>query len=224
MPYCCNREPDFKLSYVRGTDDTLRVIVYDWAAVDLVGIGTATGGTGRILWRGVASAPIAYNASAATIQTVLRSIPGVPDGIVCSGGPLPSTAVEIRLTDAALQYRAADVLMANGSGLTGTQPGWSLTPTRESLASATQIRFTAKRSPSDLDSAAIIDLSLTGGGIAIGSPASELTINLTPASIGASVPWVPMVLHAGLQFTAAGKTRSIALGRLAIEVPARRAA
>src|SRR3954462_12938533 len=56
--------------------------------------GTPTGGTFRLSFRGVTTATIAYNATAAAVQAALEAISTVGTGNVTgTGGPLPGTGV-----------------------------------------------------------------------------------------------------------------------------------
>lgn len=59
----------------------------------------ATGGTAgdfTFEFGGETTAPIAYNASAAAVQTALLALTNINEGdVVCTGGPLPTTAVVI---------------------------------------------------------------------------------------------------------------------------------
>lgn len=61
--------------------------------------GTPTSGSFKLTWNGQTTGTIAYNASAATVQTALRALSNVGGtNITCSGGSLPGTAVVITFT------------------------------------------------------------------------------------------------------------------------------
>src|SRR2546421_609250 len=54
--------------------------------------GTPTGGSFALAYGGQVTAPIAYNASAATVQTALRALAAIGStGVNCTGGALPGT-------------------------------------------------------------------------------------------------------------------------------------
>jgi hypothetical protein len=58
--------------------------------------GAPTGGTFRLSFRGVATANIAYNATAPVVQAALEALSTVGAGnVTATGGPLPATAVVI---------------------------------------------------------------------------------------------------------------------------------
>ncbi len=54
--------------------------------------GTPTGGTLTLTWNGYTTAPIAYNAASAAVQSALRLLPGGAS-ITATGGPLPTGVV-----------------------------------------------------------------------------------------------------------------------------------
>lgn len=56
--------------------------------------GTPTGGSFTLTFSGQTTAPIAFNASAANVQTALTALSNVGTGnVTCGGGALPATAV-----------------------------------------------------------------------------------------------------------------------------------
>jgi hypothetical protein len=58
--------------------------------------GAPTGGTFTLTWNGQTTAAIPYNATAAQVQTALIALSNIgPGDVVCSGGPLPGTAVTV---------------------------------------------------------------------------------------------------------------------------------
>lgn len=87
--------------------------------------GTVSGGTYTLTFNGRTTAPIAYNASAATVQTALRDLPNVgANGVTVTGGPGPTAlVVTFNLTGDVPQ------MTADGSALTGTTPGVSVATT-----------------------------------------------------------------------------------------------
>lgn len=103
----------------------------------LTGTGTATGGTFTLTFRGITTAPIAYNATAAVIATALVAA-GTASGVIVSGdivgtgGPLPATPVTLTF---AQQYVGINtpLITANVTALTGTTPGVAVTTTTQGL-------------------------------------------------------------------------------------------
>lgn len=80
--------------------------------------GTPTGGTFTLTFRGQTTAPIAYNASSATVQTALRALGTIGStGVTCGGGPLP-TGVTVTF-GGDLATTDVPLLTANYSALTG---------------------------------------------------------------------------------------------------------
>jgi hypothetical protein len=58
--------------------------------------GTPTGGTFRLSFRSVTTGTIAFSATAAAVQAALEALSTIGTGnVVCTGGPLPGTAVVI---------------------------------------------------------------------------------------------------------------------------------
>lgn len=86
--------------------------------VQTISLGSATAGSITITFAGQTTGAIAYNASAATVQTALESLSNVdPGDVVVTGGPLPGT---ITLTFGG-QYAGTDVaqVAVAPTGLTG---------------------------------------------------------------------------------------------------------
>jgi hypothetical protein len=86
--------------------------------VQTVSLGSATAGSIQITFAGQQTAAIPYNATAATVQTALESLPNLnPGDVVVTGGPLPGA---ITLTFGG-QYSAQDVpqVTVAPTGLTG---------------------------------------------------------------------------------------------------------
>jgi hypothetical protein len=81
--------------------------------------GGPTGGTFALTWSGQTTATIPWNASAGTVQTALAALSNVGAGnVVCTGGPLPGTAVVVTFTGTL--GNTAQVAIAIGtSSLTG---------------------------------------------------------------------------------------------------------
>lgn len=80
---------------------------------------TATGGTFTLTFGGETTAALAFNATAATVQTALEALANIDDGdITVTGGPLGTAPVVVTFGG---QYMAEDVpnLTVNGGSLTG---------------------------------------------------------------------------------------------------------
>lgn len=90
--------------------------------------GTPTGGTFTILFYGVESDPIAYNANAAAVQAALEAMSNIePGDVTVTGGPFPGAFVNITFGG---QYEGVDVpnFTAGDNNLTGgTSPNFTLT-------------------------------------------------------------------------------------------------
>jgi hypothetical protein len=86
-------------------------------------ISGATGGTFALFFNGNATSALAYNATAAQIQTALTALPG-GSSITCTGGPIGTSAVTIA------NLPAGYLLDCNLNGLTGSYGGISSTLTR----------------------------------------------------------------------------------------------
>lgn len=92
--------------------------------------GTPTGGTFQLAFQGQTTAAIAYNATAADVQTALLALSNLDSGdVTATGGPLPGTPVVLTFGG---RYAGADVsqVMAVGVALTGgTDPTAVVTKT-----------------------------------------------------------------------------------------------
>src|SRR5579863_10454424 len=66
--------------------------------------GAPTGGSFTLTSGGQTTAAIAYNASAATVQSDLNALSSIgASGVTCSGGPLPATPVVVEFTGSGLK-------------------------------------------------------------------------------------------------------------------------
>lgn len=92
--------------------------------------GTPTGGTFRLVFGDQMSPPIAYNASAATVQAALEALSNIGSGAVsCGGGALPGTAVTVTF-QGALAGRNVPMLLTASVALTGgSSPAIAVTET-----------------------------------------------------------------------------------------------
>lgn len=90
--------------------------------------GTPTGGTFRLSFKGIKTAPIAHNANAAAVQSALEALISVGTGNVsCGGGALPGTPVTITFQGAlaagpqpVVVFETADNLLTGGMSPTGS--------------------------------------------------------------------------------------------------------
>ncbi len=81
--------------------------------------GTPTGGTFTLTLAGQTTAAIAFNATAAAVQTALNALPNVNAGdVVVTGGPGPGTPYVVTFSG---QYAGEDMpqMTASGASLTG---------------------------------------------------------------------------------------------------------
>jgi hypothetical protein len=99
--------------------------------------GTPTGGTFTLTWNGVTTAAIAYNATAAAVQSALLALSNMPESYVSvTGGPGPGTPYSVRFADGANVAQ----MTASGAGLTGgTSPAVAVA-TATGGGSATLVR------------------------------------------------------------------------------------
>lgn len=86
--------------------------------VQTVGLGTATAGTVVLTYDGSDTAALAYNATTATVQAALETLPNIsPGDVVATGGPFPGV---ITLTfGGTLAGTNVDQITGVGTGLTG---------------------------------------------------------------------------------------------------------
>lgn len=81
--------------------------------------GTPTGGVFSLDFKGQVAGAIAYNVTAAALQTALQALSTIGSGnVACSGGPLPGTAITCTFSGPVVQ-RTVPLLTASAAGLTG---------------------------------------------------------------------------------------------------------
>lgn len=118
------------VDYAAGTVLGMRTAVTQQNEVQTITItGTPTGGTFTLTFAGATTGPIAYNASAATVQTALRALSTIGGtNVACGGGALPGTAVTVTFQSA---FANADVplLTAVGSFTGGSSPAIAVAET-----------------------------------------------------------------------------------------------
>jgi hypothetical protein len=92
--------------------------------------GTPTGGTFQLVFSTQTTAAIAFNATAAQVQTALEGLAAIGVGeVACSGGPLPGSTVDIRFQNA-LGGLNIGVITTVGAFTGGSAPAASIsTPT-----------------------------------------------------------------------------------------------
>lgn len=89
--------------------------------------GTPTGGTFTLTFDGQTTSAIAYNASAATVQTALEALSTIGTGnVLCAGGALPGTAISITFRNA-LAYMNVPAITTTDSLTGGTSPASAIT-------------------------------------------------------------------------------------------------
>lgn len=109
-------------SFILLSDQNLTITTNGVAANEVQSLsvsGSPTAGTFTLTFGGQTTAAIAYNATAATIQSALSALSSIGSGNVqCAGGPLPSSAVTVTFTGN-LGDSAQALLSVNNSGMTG---------------------------------------------------------------------------------------------------------
>lgn len=137
--------------------------------------GSPTGGTFTLTFGANTTAAIAYNATAAAVQTALQALASIGSGnAVCTGGPLPATAITVEFTGT-LGF-ANQATMTFASSLTG---GASPTPV---------ITVGQNGQPYTAVSAANYTVQSIGGGIVLNAPYLGASINIRAHSAN-YLPW-----------------------------------
>lgn len=91
--------------------------------------GSPTGGTFTLTFSGQTTAAIAYNATAAAVQSALEALSNINVGdVACTGGPLPGTLVTVTFGG---QYLGVNVaaMTATGSLTGGSSPAVAIATT-----------------------------------------------------------------------------------------------
>ena len=149
-------------------DTNLAELTIDESALDLVAVtattegatsevqqiateGNVVGGFFTLTFGGETTAPLGFNASAATIQTALEALPSVnPGDVSVTGGALPDSAIDVQFTGALAAQDTGDITfddsnLAGGGNLviSTTTPGSANeTQVLESLSTVTGGTFT----------------------------------------------------------------------------------
>lgn len=93
--------------------------------------GTPTGGTFTITYDGQTTGTIAYNASAATVQSALEALSNIAVGdVVCTGGAFPGTAVLVEFAAALANMDVAQMTVGTNSLTGGTSPTVTISTTQ----------------------------------------------------------------------------------------------
>jgi hypothetical protein len=107
----------------------------------LTASGTVSGGTYTLTFAGQTTSPIAYNASAATVQAALEALAAVvPGDVLVGGGPFPATPLTFTFYG---NYSGdAPTLTITTTGLTGSTPGAAFATSTAGVAGAADGRQT----------------------------------------------------------------------------------
>lgn len=130
----------------KSTTDPTKVKIYaglgaNANAVQTVTItGTPTGGTFTLTYAGQVTAPIAFNASAATVLAALIALPNIAtaSNVATGGGALPGAAVTVTF-QGELGNQPIPVMTINIAGLTGGAPAGTVTTTTPGTTAETII-------------------------------------------------------------------------------------
>src|SRR5262249_17476041 len=98
--------------------------------------GTPTGGSFTLTFGANTTAAIPFNATAAQVQAALVAIASIgTGGVICTGGPLPGTPVDVRFSGS---HAMTDVaLMAHSDPFTGGSSPAASVPTTVTFVAAT---------------------------------------------------------------------------------------
>lgn len=89
--------------------------------------GTPTGGTFTMSFNGQTTAAIAYNATAAAVQSALEALSNIAAGeVACTGGPLPGSVVDIEFRNG-LGKQNVSAMTTTDSLTGGTTPATAIT-------------------------------------------------------------------------------------------------
>jgi hypothetical protein len=96
--------------------------------------GSPTGGSFTLSFRGQTTSAIAYNATAAAVQAALEALPAIGSGnVVCTGGPLPGTAVTITFQNVLGGLNVPQISVASNNLTGGTSPTPSVSTTTQGV-------------------------------------------------------------------------------------------
>lgn len=139
-------QPGTFIAKITSGPDTGKVGVYEPAGTaevqTLTESGTITGGTYTLVYDGLTTANIAFNATAAAVQAALEALANVEPGeIVVTGGPVDTTP--LTLTFAGGKQGNQPQITANVGNLTGTTPGITAATTTPGVAGSIDGRGTS---------------------------------------------------------------------------------
>jgi hypothetical protein len=179
---------DRAIDVVPGTD--LVLVFTRYAGTQLLTmVGTPTGGTFTATYRGATTSAVAYNASAATLQTALEALSTIKAGNVAvsgsAGGPWTVTP-QGQLS--AVDF-FANLITINGSALTGgTSPHVVVTTPVLDLTTGYTYAFQARDSAGELTPDIQIDAThTTQGSIVTGGAAGTITVTINRATTAALI-------------------------------------
>lgn len=204
------------VTYVKGT------ILGEVAGVNEVQTititGTPTGGTFTITYSGQTTSAIAYNATAATVQTALEALSNIGvNNVSCSGGAFPGTAVSVTFQNTLGKQNIA--AMTTTDSLTGGSSPASAVTTATAGVAATYGTYKAYLSSStdgsqtakailEFDCATDSSGNITLGG-ASGGGDKQQTSNSVPAFVSGTFRCEDLQQTAG-----AGQLTDTAVGHL----------
>lgn len=160
---------DMTTAFPQKNSDVIRMTGTNTSEVQTLSItGTPTGGTFVLSFKGYTTSPIAYNATAAAVQTALEVLSSVgAGGIVATGGPLPATAVTLTFSNQ-LGGQSVPLITTASTNLTGgTTPAVVVTRTTSGVGLYDAVGGWAAG-----------DLGATKGGITITRNNSEETFDV----------------------------------------------
>lgn len=167
--------------------DTFTQVLTLYTNVQTVTLTGATGGTFLLYWRNLPTTALAYNATAATVQTALQLLTLIGGGNVLvtgsAGGPYTVTWAGA-LADVPINA-PQPILIADGTLLTGTTP--TVVPAQGllNMASGFTSLWTAAKTaegvpPGPLFSYA--DVAAGSTGVTLGGAAGTVTLYILPAA------------------------------------------
>lgn len=142
--------------------------------------GTPTGGTFTLTFAGQATAPIAFSATSAAVQTALRALPTIgAAGVTVTGGPGPTTAYVVSFAGP-LASQNVNTLTALGSFTGGTTPTVTVATTTPGVSGSD---VTGYRAPQ-------VNVDPTPAGVALEAWSNAILDN----SFSATLPYLHWVI------------------------------
>lgn len=167
----------------------IRVGVLPTDEVQVLSLPNApTGGTFTLTYSGQTTAAIAYNASAATVQSALEALSNIAVGdVACTGGSLPGTPVTITF-GSTLGDQDVALITGNGGSLTGGSSNvTSFTTVQGGTVTVPQrdISFRYTRNPADFNSTTMVSFFFRDSAGTLVQTTPVLYSSLTAADIKA---------------------------------------